>query len=79
MNPAQCHELSTQGMSVFLDALPTFEHFVVDLGDGDCGPLMLCQIIGERAVYMYGRSGYIVDAQFVRRGVERSVIEPASC
>ncbi len=67
MHPVQCHEISVDGISVFLDEEPEFERFAVNLGDGEAGPIMLCQILGKRAVYMYGRHGFIVDGRFTRR------------
>jgi len=73
MHPVQCHEISVDGISVFLDEEPEFERFAVNLGDGEAGPIMLCQILGKRAVYMYGRHGFIVDGRFMRRS---SAAEP---
>ena len=67
MHPVQCHEISVEAISVFLDEEPEFERFAVNLGDGEAGPVMLCQILGKRAVYMYGRHGFIVDGRFMRR------------
>jgi hypothetical protein len=67
MRPVQCHEICVDGISVFLDEEPEFERFAVNLGDGEAGPIMLCQILGKRAVYMYGRHGFIVDGRFTRR------------
>lgn len=67
MRPVQCHEISTEGIAVFLEEAPEFERFAINLGDSEAGPVMLCKIDGRRAVYMYGRHGFIVDARFVRR------------
>jgi hypothetical protein len=77
MHPVQCHEISIDGIAVFLEEAPEFERFAINLGDSEEGPVMLCKIEGKRAVYMYGRHGFIVDANFLRRSASAAAAASA--
>ena len=71
----QCHDLSVREIRFFEDDRPSADRVLVGLGQPSRAKWLVAKIVDYRTTFMYGRTGYLVTAQFLA-GIDTHFVWP---